>query len=45
MLYRDSITAAMQKKLISVVTSGLSETDTAALKKLCKETKNDDGTF
>jgi hypothetical protein len=45
MLYMESITAAMQKRLVCVVTSGLSETDTEALKKLCKGTKNDDGTF
>jgi hypothetical protein len=44
-LYMDSIRAAMQKGLISVATSGLSETDTEALKKLCKGTKNNDGTF
>jgi hypothetical protein len=44
-LYIDSINAAIQKGLICVVTSGLSETDTEALKKLCKGTKNNDGTF
>jgi hypothetical protein len=42
MLYRDSVTAAIQKKVLHVVTSGLSETD---IKKLCKVTKNNDGTF
>jgi hypothetical protein len=45
-LYMDNITAAMiQKKVVHVVTSGLSDTDTEALKQLCKATKNNDGTF
>jgi hypothetical protein len=45
-LYMDNITAAtIQKKVVHVVTSGLSDTDTEALKQLCKATKNNDGTF
>jgi hypothetical protein len=34
MLYRDSITAAIQKKVVHVAILGFSETDTKALKKL-----------
>jgi hypothetical protein len=45
LLYMDSITAAIEKKVLHVVTSGLSETDTEAFKKLCKETKNNHGTL